>query len=159
MGCLLLAEHLEWFPTERALVSDAYWNIKQVYQLCKATKSVVWKAAGLRQAPSRCSNLVLCGLTVPSKDILNLYLRTPAPDVVHWRSYHLSRCILNHLQTEQPPEGRHTDASRNKLGRAICKFFSPWNRSLCKGQSGVSTHLQSKVLNVSAYKCFHNKEM
>lgn len=30
LGCLLLAEHLEWFPTERALVSDAYWNIKQV---------------------------------------------------------------------------------------------------------------------------------
>lgn len=159
MGCLLLAEHLEWFPTERALVSDAYWNIKQVlptlqsYEL-RSMKSC-WAETSTKQMQQPCVVWLNCSEQRHFKPLFKdsssrcRSLKELPPEQVHFKP---------------PPDWTATWRSthwrqQEQAGESYLQIFSPWDRSLCKGQSDVSTHLQSKVLNVSAYKCFHNKEM
>lgn len=125
MRCLLLAEHLEWFPTERALVSDAYWNIKQVLPTLQSyevrSMKSCWAETSTKQMQQPYVVWLNCSEQRHFKPLFKdsssrcRSLKELPPEQVHFK----------HLQTEEPPEGRHTDASRNKLGRAICKFFSP----------------------------------
>lgn len=160
MGCLLLAEHLEWFPTERALVSDAYWNIKQVLPILQSyevqSMKCCWAETSTKQMQQPCvvwlnSSLqrhykpLFRGPSSPCHSLKELWpeqvhFKPPPVWTATWRPTHW-------LQQEQAGESY------------LQIFFSPWHRSLCKGQSGVPANLQSKVLYVSAYKCFHNKEI